>query len=133
MALLFSGCAKPEEKLGRGFSNSVELLRMGEIRRSVEQTSLFEGPQAAYTTGVVRGFNKSLVRTGVGLFEIVTFPLPPYKQVFPNYLAPGPVYPDSYRPGMISQSVMETDTHIGFSGGDVAPMIPGSRFRVFDN
>ena len=24
------------------------------------------------------------------------------------------------------------DTHIGFSGGDVAPMIPGSRFRVFD-
>jgi hypothetical protein len=25
-----------------------------------------------------------------------------------------------------------TDTNLGFSGGDVAPFIPGSRFRIFD-
>jgi hypothetical protein len=29
--------------------------------------------------------------------------------------------------------VFDTDTYMGFSGGDVAPFIPGSRFRVFDN
>ena len=26
-----------------------------------------------------------------------------------------------------------TDTAIGFSGGDIAPLIPGSRFRIFEN
>ena len=29
--------------------------------------------------------------------------------------------------------MFDTDTYTGFSGGDVAPFIPGSRFRVFDN
>jgi hypothetical protein len=28
--------------------------------------------------------------------------------------------------------VFETDINLGFSGGDVAPIIPGSRFRIFD-
>jgi len=28
---------------------------------------------------------------------------------------------------------LQPDTALGFSGGDLAPMIPGSRFRIFDN
>jgi hypothetical protein len=44
-----------------------------------------------------------------------------------------PTYPDSYRPGLMSDSIFSTDTSLGFSGGDIAPMIQGSRFRVFDN
>ena len=59
IAVFATGCAGPEEKLGRGISNVTELARMGEIRRSMEQTALWEGADKAYTTGVIRGFNKS--------------------------------------------------------------------------
>jgi hypothetical protein len=44
-----------------------------------------------------------------------------------------PVYPASYKPGILSDSIFATDTALGFSGGDVAPFVPGSRFKIFDN
>jgi putative exosortase-associated protein (TIGR04073 family) len=132
-ALFTSGCAGPEEKLGRGMRNSFEIVRMGEMRRTIEQTAVFDSPEAGFTTGVVRGFDRSLARTGVGIYEMVTAPLPPYGPVFTKYLAPEPVYPESYKPNLLSDSMFDTDTYTGFSGGDVAPWFPGSRFRVFDN
>jgi putative exosortase-associated protein (TIGR04073 family) len=132
IAALVSGCASAEKKLGRGMSNSVEFVRMGEIRRSMEQTALFEQPGAHYATGFVHGFTKSLARTGVGVYEIVTFPIPPYDPVFTDYLSPDPVYPDNYRPDIIEDSMFATDVNMGFSGGDVAPYIPGSRFKIFN-
>ena len=132
-ALFASGCAGPEAKLGRGMSNFAEVARGGEWRRSVEQTAVFESPEAGYTVGFVRGFDRSMARTGVGLYEIITFPFPPYHPVFTKYLAPTPVYPDNYTPGLWSDSMFDTDTYVGMSGGDVAPFVPGSRFHVFDN
>ena len=128
-----SGCSSAEKKLGRGMSNMTEFARLGEIRRSVEQTALFEQPGGHYAAGFIRGFNKSLARTGVGIYEVVTAPFPPYDPVFTDYLSPSPVYPDAYRPDLIAGSLFETDTYMGFSGGDVAPFIPGSRFKIFDN
>lgn len=150
---LFTGCAGPEQKLGRGLNNLTEITRGGEIHRSMEQTALWENNDAAYTTGFLRGMNRTLARTGIGLYEIVTAPLPPYHPLhtpkYPLYpdnsirnrkypyggmsLSEHPVYPDSYKPGLISDSIFSTDTSLGFSGGDVAPGIPGSRFRIFDN
>jgi putative exosortase-associated protein (TIGR04073 family) len=132
-ALFTSGCAGPEQKLGRGVSNTLEITRLGEMRRSIEQTAVFESPSAGYTAGVVSGLNRTLARTGLGIYEIVTAPLPPYHPIWTSYLSPGPVYPESYKPGLISDSTFDTDTYTGFSGGDVAPFIPGSRFRMFDN
>ena len=132
VAALATGCASAEKKLGRGMSNSVEFVRMGEIRRSVEQTALFEQPGGHYASGFVQGFTKSLARTGVGVYEIVTFPFPPYGPVFTDYLSPDPVYPDNYRPDIIEDSLFATDTNMGFSGGDVAPFVPGSRFKIFN-
>lgn len=129
---LTPGCANVEQKMGRGLANTFEIVRGGEFRRSVEQTSVFYSPDEGYTTGFVRGVNRSLARTGVGIYEIVTAPFPPYDPVFPNYLAPGPVYPDNYNPGLLEDSLFATDTYFGFSGGDVAPFVPGSRFRIFD-
>lgn len=41
-AVLSFGCANTEQKLGRGFSNVTEFARLGEMRREVEQTGLFE-------------------------------------------------------------------------------------------
>jgi putative exosortase-associated protein (TIGR04073 family) len=132
-ALLTSGCAGPEQKLGRGMNNFYEIVRMGEMRRSIEQTAVLDSPDAGYTTGAVRGFDRSLARTGLGVFEIVTFPLPPYGPIFTSYLKSEPVYPESYKPGLVSDSLFDTDTFTGFTGGDVAPFIPGSRFKIFDN
>ncbi len=129
---LASGCANVEKKFGRGMGNVYEIVRGGEFRRTMEQTALWDGPEAAYGVGFVRGINRTLARTGIGIYEVVTAPFPPYDPVFTDKFAPGPVYPDNYVPGLLADSMFSTDTHLGFSGGDVAPFIPGSRFRIFD-
>jgi putative exosortase-associated protein (TIGR04073 family) len=129
---LAGGCANAERKFGRGMSNTFEIVRMGEARRSIEQSALFDSPETGYTTGLIRGLNRSLARTGIGIYEMVTAPIPPYDPVATDYLAPEPVYPDSYKPTLIEDAMFSTDTNLGFSGGDVAPMVPGSRFRIFD-
>jgi putative exosortase-associated protein (TIGR04073 family) len=135
---LAAGCAGPEKKLGRGLNNMTEFVRLGEIRRSVEQTALWDSAPTAYTTGFLRGLNRSLVRTGVGLYEVITSPFPSYDPI----LRPGgpilpdatvdPDFPESYTPHLFSDVTFEPDAALGFSGGDSMPFIPGSRFRVFD-
>jgi putative exosortase-associated protein (TIGR04073 family) len=141
-ALFTSGCTEDkfqrgmyntEEKFGRGMRNTWEVVRMGEMRRSVEQTAVFDSPDLGYTTGFVRGLNRTLTRTGVGVYEMVTAPFPPYHPVLTRYITPEPAHPESYRASRVSSELFDTDTYMGFSGGDVAPFIPGSRFRVFDN
>jgi len=139
LAFFASGCATTdqgfafEQKFGRGLRNITEFARGGEIRRSMEQTALMDGPDVGYTTGFIRGFNKTLVRTGVGVYEMVTAPFPPYDPVFTDYLTINPVYPDSYKPHLLADPTFGPDSSLGFSGGDVAPIFPGSRFRIFDN
>ncbi|HTX21766.1 MAG TPA: exosortase system-associated protein, TIGR04073 family [Candidatus Aquilonibacter sp.] len=132
-ALFTTGCAGPEEKFGLGMRNAYDIVRLGEMRRSIEQTSVFDSPDAGFTTGLVRGFDRSLARTGMGIYEMATAPIPPYGPIFTKEFAPEPVYPDSYEPGLPSCGILDTDTYTGYSGGDVAPWFPGSRFEVFDN
>ena len=135
-ALFTAGCAGPEQRLGDGVTNLTEFTRMGEIQRSVEQTSVFDSPEAGYTTGFIHGFDQSVYRTVAGAYQIVTFPAgntlsdSSFDQ---KYIPKGTAYPDSYRPGLSSDSVFQTDTYFGFSGGDIAPFVPGSRFSVFPN
>jgi putative exosortase-associated protein (TIGR04073 family) len=129
---LAAGCANTEKKFGRGMANTFEIIRAGEFRRTMEQSALFDGPDFAYTTGFIRGINRTLTRTGVGIYEIFTAPFPPYGPVMTDSLAPGPVYPDNYVPNLVEDSMFATDTYLGFSGGDTLPFIPGSRFRIFD-
>jgi putative exosortase-associated protein (TIGR04073 family) len=130
--VLASGCANTEKKLGRGMSNMAEFARLGEMRRSIEQTTLFEQPGGHYATGFIRGLNKTLARTGVGIYEVVTCPFPPYGPVCTDYLSPNPAYPDNYHPDIIDDALFATDTNMGFSGGDIAPYVPGSRFKIFN-
>ncbi len=129
---VLTGCANTQAKLGRGFSNTFEIVRMGELRRTMEQSALFDGPDMGYSTGFIKGLTRTVSRTGIGVYEIATAPFPPYHPVCTDYLAPGPVYPDNYTPGIIEDSLFATDTNLGFSGGDVHPLVPGSRFRIFD-
>jgi putative exosortase-associated protein (TIGR04073 family) len=126
------GCANTEQKFGRGLSNTMEPVRLGDLRRSMEQTAMFYGPEAAYTTGFIKGLNKTLARTGVGIYEMVTCPFPSYDPIFTNYLTPGASYPDNYRPDIIADSTFATDTNLRFSGGEVVPVL-GSRFKIFDS
>jgi len=130
--VLVSGCANAERKFGRGMANLMEPLRMGELRRSMEQTALTDGPDVSYTGGFMRGFNRTLARTGIGIYEVVTAPIPPYDPVATGYLTPNPVYPDNYQPTLVEDSTFATDVNLGYSGGDVMPFVPGSRFRIFD-
>ena len=152
VAVFAAGCTGPEQKLGRGLSNTYELVRWGELRRSVEQAAVEPLPGYGYY-GFVHGFDRSLQRAGIGLFEVATFPIPtptygpasywymdPIKDpvdlqsVFTETrFEPDPVFPLSYKPGLLSDSLFDTDTYTGFSGGDVAPWVPGSRFSVFQN
>jgi putative exosortase-associated protein (TIGR04073 family) len=146
-----TGCAGPERKFGRGVSNMTELIRGGEMHRAVEQTAMWDGPNQT-PTGFARGFTRTMARTGIGIYEVVTFPLPPYgpllapkSRLYPDAsvktlnkswgglkLPENPVFPDSYKPGYPGNSIFETDKLVGFSGGDVAPWFPGSRFTTLD-
>ena len=135
-ASLFAvGCAGPERKLGRGINNVTEIARSGEISRSIEQTAVFNDPEVGYTTGFIHGFDRTVARTCVGVYEIVTFPFPNHsgKDYDPVFYPENPVYPDSYRPNMIADTIVSPDSGLGFGGGDVMPFSPGSRFRIFDN
>jgi len=131
-ALAFTGCTGPERKLGRGLSNTFEIVRWGELRSSVEQSAVFSAPGDGYF-GAVHGFDRSLQRFGLGVYEVATFPIPSYNPVLSKSFSPDPACPESYKPGVMSDPLFDTDTYTGFSGGDVAPFIPGSRFQVFDN
>jgi putative exosortase-associated protein (TIGR04073 family) len=129
------GCAGPEQKLGRGVANSVEPFRLGELRRSIEQTAIFGSPDQSRTVGIIHGFDRTIARTGVGLYEIVTFPIPnhPMGDYGAIFRPTDSVYPDSYKPNWGVTSTLQPNASLDFSGGDVAPLIPGSRFRIFDN
>jgi len=149
-AAAFTGCAGPENKFGRGLNNLTEMARGGEMRRAMEQTALWEGASHVPTVGFARGLTRTLARTGIGLYEVVTFPFPPYSpllvpksRLYPDSsirtrtypwggleLSENPVFPDSYAPGVRSSSLFDTDTSLGFSGGDVCPWFPGSRFNT---
>jgi putative exosortase-associated protein (TIGR04073 family) len=136
LSCLAAGCAGPEEKLGRGLNNVTEFARLGEMRRSFEQTAIFGSADQSYATGLIRGFDRSVVRTCAGAYEVVTFPVPNHKLGDYGPLRRSladPVYPDSYKPNWLADTILSPDNSLGFSGGDIIPFIPGSRFHVFDN
>jgi putative exosortase-associated protein (TIGR04073 family) len=130
--VLGSGCTGPQKKLGRGINNATEITRLGEMQRAMEQTYLWDGSERAYTLGSVRGVSKTVARTAVGIYEIVTFPFPSYDPVCQPYLSPKPRFPDNYKPAVLADPVFSSDVYLGSgSNADVMPFIPGSRFRIF--
>lgn len=135
-ALFTAGCAGPEQRLGNGFNNLTEFARLGEMRASVEQYAVLDPSSGGYTTGLIHGFDESVYRTVMGAYQVATFPAGnalSQSSFDQKYVPKGTVYPDSYRPGLIDEPTFQTDTYFGFSGGDIAPLVPGSRFFVFPN
>ena len=132
-AVAFTGCAGSEAKMGRGFSNTFEIVRLADMRSTVEQEYVWNGPMAGATVGVVKGADRSIERTGLGMVEIITAPFPPYRPIFTKYIPAKPEYPDSYKPGLPDDPMFHTDIYSGFSGGGELNIVPGSTFDVFNH
>jgi len=100
---------------------------MGELQRSFEQTYLWDGPDPALGAGMVRGVSRTVGRTLSGVVDIVTFPIPTESLIKPE----NPVYADSFTPDVVDTPFLQTSNQLGFDGGDAAPLVAGSRFRIF--
>ncbi|MBL9137487.1 MAG: exosortase system-associated protein, TIGR04073 family [Verrucomicrobiales bacterium] len=151
------GCAGPERKLGRGLRNITEFAHGGEMSRSVEQTTLWEGTQRGVTTGVIRGFNRSVARTLIGVAEVATFYAPwpkngewtydacytPDGPMYPDYsmatytdpwgglrLPEDPGTPDSFRYTYPAITTFDTDGELGITGGSILPGFPFGKFII---
>jgi putative exosortase-associated protein (TIGR04073 family) len=76
----------PTKKLGRGVAN----LALGWVSlfTTIEDTGKSDGIFAAMSYGVFKGVAKFLQRTAVGLYEIVTFPIPIPKDYKPILTKP---------------------------------------------
>lgn len=64
----------PFTKLGRGVANT--LTGWVELPKNVYDTSVNDNAFAGITLGLAKGIGMGLVRTGAGLYEVVTFPFP---------------------------------------------------------
>lgn len=62
------------QKLGRGFLNCITFIM--EVPQQISNVNRTDSPLAAFTWGILKGIGMSGVRAGVGIYEIVTFPLP---------------------------------------------------------
>lgn len=67
----------PIRKLGRGIANLT--LGVTEVFTSLDGVNTEEGNAASHSYGIVRGIQRTLVRFGVGVYEVVTFPFPTTK------------------------------------------------------
>ena len=76
---------KPINKLDRGVINTTTFWL--EIPAEVAKVSNEQNPAMGVTVGVVQGLCASVVRAGSGLFDTVTFLIPPYDKpiVKPEY------------------------------------------------
>ena len=72
-------------KLSRGLANIV--YGITELPGTWRKNNFREGSTVAASHGIVKGAKRSVVRMAFGLYEVVTFPFPTYKD---GYLAPFP-------------------------------------------
>ena len=64
----------PAKKLGRGIANI--LTGWVELPKNIYDTSVEENPLAGLTIGTAKGVGMTIVRTGAGVYETLTFPFP---------------------------------------------------------
>ncbi|MBL7071783.1 MAG: exosortase system-associated protein, TIGR04073 family [Candidatus Omnitrophica bacterium] len=64
----------PAKKLGRGLANI--LTGWVELPKNIYDVSVEDNPLAGLTIGLAKGVGMTIVRTGAGIYEVVTFPFP---------------------------------------------------------
>ncbi len=70
----YSYAQDPAKKLGRGLANI--LTGWVELPKNIYDTSVEENVLSGLTMGLAKGVGMSIVRTGAGVYETVTFPFP---------------------------------------------------------
>lgn len=70
----------PTRKLGRGLGNIC--FGITELPDSMMSVNYFDGNNAAFSYGIVRGVGRSLARLGYGLYDTLLFPVPTYKGTY---------------------------------------------------
>lgn len=87
VVLVILGLASPSfaqdaaKKLGRGVVNI--LTGWIELPKNIYETSVQSNPLAGITIGLAKGLGMTVVRTGAGVYETATFPLPLPKEYKP--------------------------------------------------
>ncbi len=66
--------ADPLRKLGRGLANVI--TGAIEIPKKVYQVTKTEGALKGFTWGWIKGASEAILRTGTGVYEVMTFPIP---------------------------------------------------------
>lgn len=64
----------PAKKLVRGVANI--LTGWIELPKNIYDTSVEDNPLSGLTIGLAKGLGMTIVRTGAGVYETVTFPFP---------------------------------------------------------
>ncbi len=64
----------PAKKLARGVANV--LTGWVELPKNIYETSVEENILSGLTMGLAKGIGMTIVRTGAGVYETVTFPFP---------------------------------------------------------
>jgi putative exosortase-associated protein (TIGR04073 family) len=95
----------PAGKAGRGFAAVTTPFL--EIPGNILETSEREGPLAGWTAGLAKGIGMSIVRPPIGVYELVTAPIPVPKNFEPILQ---PEYPWSYFGLGGDRSVSRADT-----------------------
>ena len=74
LSALSAYAGNPVEKLGRGLANVGTSLF--EVPKTMGEVKTEKGIFAGWTWGVLKGIVNTVKRAGVGLYEVVTFPIP---------------------------------------------------------
>ncbi len=69
----------PTRKLGRALANISPLCNLAEASHTICLMNEREGNSAVWTYGPVKAFGRICFRTGMGFYELFTFPFPLYK------------------------------------------------------
>jgi putative exosortase-associated protein (TIGR04073 family) len=70
----------PTRKLGRGLGNIA--YGITELPDSMMSVNYFEGNNAAFSYGIVRGLGRMFARLGYGLYDTLLFPVPSFKGTY---------------------------------------------------
>jgi len=62
------------KKLGRGMCNMITFPF--ELPNQISRTNITDGPMAGWTYGLVKGIGMTVFRAGVGVYEVLSFPVP---------------------------------------------------------
>ena len=94
------------KKLIRGTINTI--TGWVEIPKNIYDTSVEENLLAGTTLGTIKGLGMAIVRTGSGVYEVVTFPFPVPENYDP-ILYPSYVFSDDSEPVEVDEEGIEGD------------------------